>query len=199
MTIERGLSANTVAAYGRDLRRYLNWCQGKGLSSVSRIEANDVADFSISLRSDGPSGAALSASSAGRAVISVRGFHRFALLEQWTIDDPSADVQPVRAADRLPHALDYSEVEQLIASAGDHDTPLGLRDVALLEFLYGTGARITEAVSVDVDDVDLANRVVTVLGKGRKQRRIPLGDYAASAVDAYLLRGRPALTPVERH
>lgn len=157
---------------------------------MQSITANDVADFAASLRSESQLGSALSAASAARTIVSVRGFHRFALLEGLTLVDPSRDVQPPSTSRRLPKALDYVDVEKLITCAGDLDSPIGLRDRALLELLYGTGARISEAVTLDIDDIDLANRTVTVIGKGDKQRKLPLGDYAARAIDSYLIRGR---------
>lgn len=179
-----------MAAYRRDLNRYLSWCTARGLTQVVAITANDVSDFAASLRSGSKFGGALSSASAARTVVSVRGFHRFALLEGLTPSDPSCDVQPPSTSRRLPKALDYSDVERLIACAGDVDSPIGLRDRALVEFLYGTGARISEAVTLDIDDIDLVNRTVSVIGKGDKQRKLPLGDYAARAIEAYLIRGR---------
>lgn len=193
IAIERGLSPHTVAAYRRDLARYVAWCAGRGIASVDAVTSNDISDFAISLRADGPSGPALSATSAARTVIAIRGFHRFALAEGLTTIDPAADIQPPRAGRRLPKALPYADIERLLAAAGDPDQPTGLRDRALLEFLYGTGARISEAVGLAVDDVDLPAGIVTVIGKGDKQRRLPLGAVAASAIDAYLVRGRPGL------
>ena len=157
---------------------------------MAAIGPNDVADFAASLRTASQFGGALSAASAARTVVSVRGFHRFALLEGLTPLDPSCDVQPPSTSRRLPKALDYSDVVKLIGCAGDLDSAIGLRDRALLELLYGTGARISEAVNLEVDDIDLVNRTVTVIGKGDKQRKLPLGDYAARAIDAYLRRGR---------
>lgn len=162
----------------------------RGLVEIRSITTNDVADFAASLRSASAFGGALSAASAARTVVSVRGFHRFALLESLTLVDPSCDVQPPSTSRRLPKALDYVDVERLISCAGDLDSPIGLRDRALLELLYGTGARISEAITLDVDDIDLVNRTVTVVGKGDKQRKLPLGDYAARAIDAYLIRAR---------
>jgi len=193
IAIERGLSQHTVSAYRRDLERYVSWCVERGITRVDDVTANDISDFAIALRSTGPAGGALSASSASRTVIAVRGFHRFALAEGLTRIDPSADVRPPRAGRRLPKALPYAEVERLLACAGDTDEPAGLRDRALLEFLYGTGARISEAVGLAVDDVDILAGVVTVTGKGDKQRRLPLGAVAIRAIEDYLVRGRPAL------
>jgi integrase/recombinase XerD len=198
VTIERGLAANTVSAYARDLRRYVLWCELRGISDISAITENDIADFSASLRHESKLGGELSAASAGRTIVSVRGFHRFALAEGSTTVDPSAHVQPPATGRRLPKALSYSDVELLLAAAGDLETPAGLRNRALLEFLYGTGARVSEAVSLAVDDVDLDHRMVTVVGKGDRQRRLPLGDYAARAIDDYLVRGRPAFAGLGR-
>lgn len=190
--VERGLSANTVAAYRRDLARYASWCVDRGLIDVASVHPSDIADFAASLRSSvGPDGS-LSPSSVARMVISVRGFHRFAHDEGMSGLDPSREVQPAMPSKRLPKALGYGDIERLLACAGD-DSPVGLRDRALLEFLYGTGTRISEAVGLDVDELDAASRIVTVTGKAGKQRRVPLGDYALQAVDAYLVRGRPAL------
>ena len=193
VAIERGLAANTVSAYRRDLERYTDWCAARGLSDVAAVTENDVADFAASLRTTGGGGGALSASSAARTVVSVRTFHRFATREGWTVVDPARHVRPAASPRRLPKALTYDEVLALIASSGDAESPVGLRDRALVEFLYGTGTRISEAVGLDVDDVDLADLTVIVTGKGSKQRVLPLGQYAAQAVEAYLVRGRPAL------
>lgn len=147
---------------------------------------NDVADYVASL-----SAAGLSAASAARMSVSVRTFHRFLLGEGISASDPAAHVRPPSIPLRLPKALTYEQVAQLIAHAGDVETPEGLRNRALVEVLYGTGARISEAVGLDVDDVDLESRTLLVTGKGQKQRLLPLGDFAAQAVDAYLVRGRP--------
>ena len=193
VTIERGLSANTISAYRRDLRRYADWCIGRGISSAGDVTENDIADFAASLRGASDPWGALSATSAARVVVSVRGFHRFAAAEGVTGSDPSVHIRPPSIARRLPKALRYSDIERLLAAAGDLTTDVGLRDRALLEFLYGTGARVTEAVSLDVDDIDLGQRAVTLLGKGDKERRLPLGEFAVRAIDEYLVRARPSL------
>ncbi len=135
----------------------------------------------------------LSATSAARAVVAVRGLHRFALREGLVDVDAASDVRPPSAPRRLPKAIAVEDVERLLDAAGYPGTPLAARDRALLEVLYGTGARISEAVGLAVDDVDLADRTVLLHGKGGKQRRVPLGSYAASAVDAYLVQARPGL------
>ena len=191
IAVERGLSAHTVQAYGRDLRRYEFWCAARGLLSIEAISANDVSDFAVSLRHADEFGPALSASSSARAVIAVRGFHKFGVREGWTPSDPCVDVQPSAIPQRLPKALSYDEVAGILDAAGDLDTASGLRDRALLEVLYGTGTRISEAIGLDIDDIDFEQRTLVVTGKGDKQRRLPLGEYAASAVSDYLVRGRP--------
>jgi len=193
IAVERGLSTHTVQAYGRDLRRYEGWCVARGLHDVAAIAPNDISDFAVSLRHADDHGPSLSASSAARAVIAVRGFHKFAVREGWTMSDPCVDVRPTSIPKRLPKALSYEEISAVLAAAGDPDTVTGLRDRALLELLYGTGSRISEAVGLDIDDIDFDQRTLVVTGKGDKQRRLPLGEYAASALDDYLVRGRPAL------
>lgn len=193
IAVERGLSTHTVQAYGRDLRRYERWCAARGLHDVAEITPNDISDFAASLRHADDHGPPLSASSAARTVISVRGFHKFAVREGWTASDPCVDVRPTSIPKRLPKALSYDEVSIILAATGDSETVTGLRDRALLEVLYGTGIRISEAVGLDIDDIDFDQRTLVVTGKGDKQRRLPLGEYAASALDDYLVRGRPAL------
>ncbi len=154
---------------------------------------NDVSDFAASLRQADEEGHVLSAASAARVVVAVRTFHRFAAREGLTASDPARDVRPPAIPKRLPKALPYDDVRVLIEAAGDDETPEGLRDRALVEFLYGTGTRISEAVGLAVDDVDLDELTVLVTGKGDKQRMLPLGDFAAEALVSYLVRGRPVL------
>ena len=155
--------------------------------------ANDVAYFAAALRQSAGGRPPLGAASAARVVVAVRTFHRFAVREGWTPVDPAVDVRPTAIPKRLPKALSYDDVDRLIANAGDQETPEGLRDRALVEFLYGTGTRVSEAVGLDVDDVDLEQATVVVTGKGDKQRGLPLGGPAVQAIDAYLVRGRPDL------
>lgn len=198
VSVERGLAANTIAAYRRDLDRYRDWLSTRGIDELREVSASDVADFSASLRNPEEADrirgiSVLSASSAARVVVAVRSFHRFALLENWTTIDPAADIAPPSIPRRLPKALPYASVERLIESAGDPQTVIGVRDRALIEFLYGTGTRISEVVGLDVDDVDLDSATVVVTGKGDKQRRLPLGGAARSCLVDYLVRGRPSL------
>ena len=198
LAVERGLAANTLLSYRRDLRRYLSYLAGAGISDLAAVAEVDVASFLARLREGDDGHPPLSASSAGRAVVAVRGLHRFALREGLTADDPAREVKPPLPARRLPKAISVAEVERLLAAAGADDTPLALRDRALLELLYGTGARISEAVGLAVDDLDRGSGLVRLDGKGGKQRMVPVGSYAQRAVEAYLVRGRPTLAMAGR-
>jgi integrase/recombinase XerD len=190
LQVERGLSRNTLASYRRDLRRYLGALDGVGdLGSVSEAT---IADFLASLRRGDADRPPLSPASAARTIVAVRGLHRFALREGMVDVDPAAAVKPPVPARRLPKALPVDEVVALIEAAAE-ETPRGLRDRALLELLYGTGARISEAVGLDVDDIDPADAAVLLRGKGDKDRVVPVGRMALAALSDYLVRGRPAL------
>ena len=195
--MERGLAANTLSSYRRDLQRWLGWLSACGRDRLSEVREADVSGFLAQLRSGSDEHPALSASSAGRAVVAVRGLHRFALREGWTTVDPAREVKPPAPARRLPKAISVDQVEALLA-APDADSPLGLRDRALLELLYGTGARISEAIGLEVDDLDREAGLVRLDGKGGKQRVVPGGSYAGRAVEAYLVRARPLLSAAGR-
>lgn len=186
------MSQNTLSAYRRDLDRYLAWSLARGLSTADAISESDIADFAASLR-DPSQGTPLAASSAGRMLVAIRGFHRFALEEGLTSKDPSQRVSPATAVKRLPKALSYDQMSRLLQASGDDSTPHGLRDRALVELLYGTGVRISEAVDIDIDDLKLEERTLIVTGKGDKQRMLPLGGYSIAALEEYLVRSRPAL------
>jgi integrase/recombinase XerD len=193
LAVERGLARNSLLAYTRDLQRYLAYCAGRGITEVSEVTETHIADFVVVLRSGDADHAPLAASSAGRAVVAVRGFHRFAAREGLTGSDPGKAVRPPTLTKKLPKAITVSEVEAILDAAGADGTPRALRDRALLEVLYATGARISEAVGLDVDDLDLESASVILRGKGSKERIVPVGRLAVSAVEAYLVRGRPAL------
>ncbi len=193
VAVERGLSANTVGAYRRDLRRYRAFCRSRGLAEPDAVGERDVGEFLAALRTGSDGGAVLSAASAARAVVAVRGFHRFAARDGLAAGDPSRAVRPPAAPQRLPKAIGVDEVARLLEAAGSAGTPKALRDRALLELLYGTGARISEAVGLDLDELDLEAGSVRLRGKGGKERVVPLGRYAREALDDYLVRGREAL------
>jgi integrase/recombinase XerD len=198
LTVERGLASNTIASYRRDLQRYVAALTAMGRRSLAESSEADVSAFLADLRRGGEQHPPLKASSAARTIVAVRGLHRFAAREGLVAEDTARQVRPPAAARRLPKALPVDEVLALIAAAGGPEDPRGLRDRALLEFLYGTGARISEAVGLAVDDLDLVAGAVLLHGKGGKDRMVPLGSYARDAIEAYLVRGRPALAAAGR-
>lgn len=157
-----------------------------------------MADFLARLREGDQVHPALSSTSAARTVVAVRGFHKFAVADGLAALDPASGVKPPTPAKRLPKALPVGDVEAILEAAGAPGTTLALRDRALLEVLYGTGARISEAVGLDVDDLDLVDGTVLLRGKGGKERLVPVGSFAREAVDAYLVRGRPELVATGR-
>lgn len=193
LAVERGLAANTLSSYRRDLRRYLGFLAEAGVDDLDGVTEATVSAFLVSLREGDPDHTPLSATSAGRTLVAVRGFHKFCLTDGLATHDPAAGVRPPPPARRLPKALPLHDVELILEAAGSPGTTLALRDRALLELLYGTGARISEAVGLDVDDVDRVDATVLLRGKGGKQRLVPIGSYALTAVDAYLTRARPEL------
>ncbi len=198
LAVERGFAANSLAAYRRDLRRYLDYLTANGITSLADVGDLQIADFLAALRAGDEDHPPLAAPSAARALVAVRGLHRFCHREGELPGDSARGVRPPALPTRLPKALPVQHVERLLASAaplGQPESPAGLRSQALLELLYGTGARISEAVGLDVDDVDLEQRSVLLSGKGGKQRVVPVGSYAVDAVSAWLTRGRPALSP----
>jgi integrase/recombinase XerD len=193
LTVERGLAPNTLASYRRDLRRYVGHLAVRGVTDPGTVAEADVTSFLVALREGDEEHVPLAATSAGRAVVAVRGFHRFLLREGLTAADPARGVRPPPPPKRLPKAISVADVEALLAAAGADETPRAVRDRALLELLYGCGARISEAVGLDLDELDMEQGVVRLLGKGSKERVVPVGSYAREAVRAYLVRARPAL------
>ncbi len=187
LTIERGMAKNTIAAYRRDLRRYLSFLEERGIASIDQITEIAVQDFATRLVSSH----GLSSTSVARVLAGVRGLHKYWLLENLTKADPSATVKPPKAPRRLPKAITITQVEELL-NAVSGDDPISVRDRAILELLYATGARITEVVSLDLDDL-VDPTLLRVLGKGSKERIVPVGRYAQSALEAYLVRTRPLL------
>ncbi len=193
------MADNTLKSYRRDLRRYQEFLAGRGVDDVTGVDEATVSEFLMALREGDPDHPPLSAGSAARTVVAVRGFHKFAVREGLSQVDPAAAVKPPAPAKRLPKALPIGDIEAILHAAGAPGTALALRDRALLEVLYGTGARISEAVGLDVDDLDLATEgqgSVLLRGKGSKERMVPVGSFASEAVSAYLVRGRPMLAGV---
>lgn len=228
LVVERGLARNTLLSYRRDLRRYLEFLAATGRTLPAQITSSDVTGFLAELRAGTATHPALAASSAARAVVAARGWHRFLLAEGAVARDAAGEVRPPAPARRLPKALPVTSVIALL-DATRGETPLRLRDRALLELLYATGARISEAVGLDVDDLDGLDgvhpvdgarpvdgagpvdggdgagcargsspttprvSVVRLRGKGSKERIVPIGSYAMLALQAYLVRARPAM------
>lgn len=194
--VERALSPHTIAAYRRDLELYLAWLAERGIADLGELSRTDVAEFAAHLAErrvpDGDGEKPLAPSSRARILSSVRGLHRFVSEEGEVADDVARDVAPPKLPSTLPKAITVEQMAQLLAATVGDDVQ-SLRDRALLELLYATGARISEAVALNVDDVFEA-QVVRVTGKGSKQRMVPLGRYAREAIDAYLVRARPELS-----
>ena len=195
---ERGVAANTYSSYRRDLRRYQDHLTLRGITELAEVTENDVSEFLVMLRrGDKETGApGLSAVSAARALNAVRGLHRFAAADGQAAIDVAKTVKAPAASRRLPRSLDVGDVLALLTGAGGDnvsDGPLALRNRALLEVLYSTGARISEAVGLDIDDVDALARSIVLRGPGGKKRVVPIGRPAMGALNAYLWHGRSEL------
>ena len=190
VSIERGLATNTVAAYRRDLDGYVEWLGARGVDEISAVTQQQVSEYvrELGSREQAP----LTASSLARVLSSVRGLHRFLLEEGKLETDVAREVKPPKLASRLPKALSVDQVTALLDAVAGDDVQ-ALRDRALLELLYATGARVTEAVSLNVDDV-FDEDIVRLRGKGNKERIVPLGRFARDALDAYLVRARPVFS-----
>ena len=200
LSVERGLASNSLAAYRRDLARYEQFCIARKVEHPSGITSSLISDFLVALRLGTDGLSQLSAASAARTIIAVRGFHAFLAKEGITSSDPARVVKPPAAGKRLPKALPFSEIERLLSAVGaDTQGDIGIlmmRDQAILELLYGTGARISELMDLDLDDIaylDSANPILRLRGKGDKERLVPVGRVALNALERYLVRSRPAL------
>jgi integrase/recombinase XerD len=197
LAVERGLAANSLAAYKRDLTRYVAFCADKEVVEAAAVTSALVSDFLVWLRVGDAGHAPLASSSASRTVIAVRGLHAFLAKEGVVQVDVARSVKPPGQGKRLPKALAFHEVESLLAAVDPPDpSVLMVRDRALLELLYGTGARISELMTLDVDDIaglDSPRPWLKLRGKGDKERVVPIGRVAVASVDAYLVRARPLL------
>ncbi len=198
LDVERGLSPHTLAAYRRDLSRWRVFLAGQGVTDPGRVTQSHLEGFLIALREGDREHRPLAAASAARTLVAVRGLHRFLAGEGELPTDPAAAVAPPRPPSRLPKAMAVEDIERILDAAALGDTLASLRDRALLEVLYGCGARISEAVGLDVDDVDISGGVVRLRGKGGKERIVPLGSCASQALTAYLVRARPTLAAAGR-
>ena len=187
LTVEKGLATNTLEAYGRDLSRYLNYLDKAEIIEPDRISQTDVLGFLGGLKKEG-----LSARSRARALSAIRMFHRFLRMEKLSGGDPTALVEAPRMLRPLPHLLSQHDVERLLAGPSG-DQPLEQRDRAMMETLYATGVRVSELVSLRLSDLNLEIGCLSAFGKGSKQRLIPFGDEALSALQKYLADGRTHL------
>lgn len=201
LVIERGLAQNTVSSYTRDLERYREYLQSVGIIDARTITKKHVREFAQVLATGDETHKSLSVRSIARILVAVRGAHKFWLLEKMTVSDPAAAVSPPTPAQRLPKAIALNQVERLL-DAPDISSTAGLRDKAILEFLYSTGARISEVINVDLDDLSRSAKdsqspvpaVVRLFGKGNKERIVPVGSYAIKAIEDYIVRARPELS-----
>ncbi|MBW3087317.1 site-specific tyrosine recombinase XerD [Bifidobacterium sp. 82T24] len=186
--VERGLARSTIAAYRSDLGRYTAWLSSRGIDAPAAIGRRDVEDFVSSLAGE-------SARSRARRLAAVHELHRFIVAEGKAPADVSEDVKAPKSPGTLPDVLTIDEVAALLDAAAPQkpDDAVGLRDKALLEFMYATGCRVSEAVGADLNDIDLESHVARLMGKGSKQRLVPVGSYACAALRDYLASGRTEL------
>lgn len=190
ITLERGLAQNTVSSYRRDLQAYAFWLDLQGITDLNAVTQHTISEYVQSLRDRTEP---LTAASVARALSSLRGLHKFQVEEGLLAEDVTRSQRPPKLPSRLPKAITISEMEQLLQAASG-DEPTELRDRALLELLYATGARVSEIVGLDLDDIIDEANIIRVLGKGNKQRLVPYGSYAQDALNAYLVRARPLLS-----
>jgi integrase/recombinase XerD len=191
VTVERGLSANTQAAYGQDLKRFQASLKASRVS-LDRARRQDLHSHVRALRQAG-----LSPKSVARAINTLRMFYRFLLAEGEIRQDPTSELSVPRTWKSLPRFLTFDEVNRLLA-APDESKPLGLRDLAMLEVLYATGLRVSELVSLKIEDLNLKVGYLSCVGKGSKERLVPLGKQAMKRVEQYLDKVRPALAGSSR-
>ncbi|MEN9693468.1 MAG: site-specific tyrosine recombinase XerD [Actinomycetota bacterium] len=188
LKVERQLSANTLIAYSKDLEIYSEFLNGLGISDVREITEEHTHNFQLAISSGN-----YSRTSILRMLASVRGLHKFALREKWVLKDATSGFVPQKIPARLPKALTVQETLALIDALKSSEDLLDMRDYALVEFLYSTGARVSEAVNLSLNDLDLESGSVRLFGKGSKTRVVPVGSHAIAALERYLTRSRPSL------
>jgi integrase/recombinase XerD len=190
LSAEKGCSENTISAYSVDLHQFREYLQrrysGDEGTLWGRVEKNDIISYIMYLKGDREYAAATSA----RKVAAIRSFFHFLVAEGFIRDDPTATLDSLRVKKHLPRPITVEQVEKLLAEPAKLSTPKGLRDQAILELLYATGMRVSELVSLRVDDVNLASASVRCWGKGSKERVIPMHQQAVSALREYQERGR---------
>lgn len=201
ISVERGLSPKTVEAYESDLTKYTNWLrEARKINDVSKITQLDIEEYVRAMSSQAMASQAMASQNLGprtiaRRIASIHEWNKFMLSNAQIASDPSAEVKAPKQAEHLPDVLSISEVERVIDAAGGFGSTdaVSLRDRALVEFLYATGARVSEAVGLKFEDIDLAESVVRLSGKGQKQRLVPIGKCAVRALRDYLDKARPIL------
>jgi integrase/recombinase XerD len=196
LEFERGLARNTLDAYRGDLLQFGSFLAGRGRSATA-IERADVADFLADLATGGPERPPCSSATISRKTACLRSFYRHLRREELVDEDPTATLNPPAKSRKLPQVLSLGEVKRLLEGAKGTD-PIALRDRALLEVMYGCGLRASEAIGLEVGDVDVRRGFVRPHGKGSKERIVPLGREAAAAVTRYLRSGRPELVGAQR-
>ncbi len=187
LSLERGLSSNTIESYRRDLKRYIKFLQDKKIKSVEKIAQEHITSLMVLLRDMG-----LSAKSIVRNLSSIRGFHKFLVVEGYSSFNPTGALEWPRLWRKLPTVLNFEEMRKLLSQPSTGD-PLGLRDKAILEFLYATGVRISELIKIKRKDILPEVELVRVIGKGQKERIIPIGKEALKSVQKYLVEVRPQI------
>jgi integrase/recombinase XerD len=188
LIVERGLSKNTIDSYKRDLSKYLHHLnKNENITTWSEVRRNHIVEYLYQLKDNGRASATIA-----RNIASIRSLHQFLIRERVSEHDPSIHIDSPKAERKLPKTLSPGEVDALL-SVPQNNTPFGIRDLAMLEMLYATGIRVSELVNLNLSDVHLTMGFIRCLGKGDKERIIPIGKMATDAVQAYLERGRGML------
>lgn len=185
LAVEKGRSSNTIEAYKRDLTRYISYLKDKDIAAPDEITVQLLREYMMGLMG-------MSIASVKRNISSIRHFHKFILREGIAASDPTLHLETPRGWKRLPRTLSFTEVEELLKQPAD-DSPRGLRDGAMIELLYATGLRVSELIGLRPGNINLEVGFIVAMGKGGKERVIPMGEYALEKVKRYIERGRPAL------
>jgi integrase/recombinase XerD len=185
LRVERGLAQNTILAYGRDLKRFAIFLRKRQKQRMEDVTREDVVDFLSSLYKE-----KLDSRSVARYLVSLRGLYKFAMMEEMVANDPTENLESPKIRSSLPTYLRVDEIDKLLA-APDLATPIGLRDRGMLEVLYSTGLRVSELLNLRISDIDMRIGCVRCIGKGDKERLVPIGRKAIEAVEQYLAKGRP--------
>ncbi|MBN1474880.1 MAG: site-specific tyrosine recombinase XerD [Syntrophaceae bacterium] len=187
LLIERGVAENTLEAYGRDLQRYLAFIEQKGLSHFKEATPEIIVEYLVLIKNEG-----LSANSMNRALAALRGFYKYLLMEKLIEQTPLANIELAKVWMRLPDTLSKEEMKVILAQPGDK-TPAALRDTAMLELLYATGIRVSELINLTMNSINWQVGFLTVMGKGSKERIVPIGKTAYDCVRVYVDKARPQL------